>query len=591
MRKLLLFIYLLFSVLVFGQNEQLAQNYFDKGEFEKALSSYEELIKSQPNNGVYFQKLVACYQQLQQFENAEKTIQTRLDKFKQPNLLVELGYNFQLQKKQDKAQKYYDQAIAKIEENPTYVYSVASAFESKVLLENALKTYNLAAEKNPKFNFDYQTALLYGQLGNTDMMIDKMLTYAYTYPDNSVLVQNQLARFMSEDTGDTFSTTLRKGLLVRAQKNQDIFWNQYLSWFFVQQKEYSKAFIQEKAIYKRNPESFYNIINLAQLAIEEKEEETAKEILGYILENTQNQELQIYAHYYLMSLKIEKAKEKDYKAIQTELELLIKQYGVTPYSLNLQTLQAHFLTFNMNDTEQAKTILKNASALPLNKYQLAEVKMELGDILLFEEKFNQALIYYAQIEEDLKNDEVGHEASLKVAKTSYFKGDFDWAKKQLKELKSSVSQLIANDALEIYLLINDITVEDSTQVALKKLAHADYLLYQNKNTAALQQFELILQQHKGESIEDITLLKIGRTYEKIGEYDKALSQYQKIIELYPTGIYIDEALYFSAEIYRDRNEPEKAKALYEKILFNHQDSIYFIDARIKFRQLRGDFTS
>jgi hypothetical protein len=61
-----------------------------------------------------------------------------------------------------------------------------------------------------------------------------------------------------------------------------------------------------------------------------------------------------------------------------------------------------------------------------------------------------------------------------------------------------------------------------------------------------------------------------------------------IIDQHSDGIYIDEALYFSAEIYNKQFLPEKAKPLYEKILFNHQDSIYFVEARKKFRQLRGD---
>jgi hypothetical protein len=61
-----------------------------------------------------------------------------------------------------------------------------------------------------------------------------------------------------------------------------------------------------------------------------------------------------------------------------------------------------------------------------------------------------------------------------------------------------------------------------------------------------------------------------------------------IIDQHSDGIYIDEALYFSAEIYNKQLLPEKAKPLYEKVLFNHQDSIYFVEARKKFRQLRGD---
>jgi tetratricopeptide (TPR) repeat protein len=255
----------------------------------------------------------------------------------------------------------------------------------------------------------------------------------------------------------------------------------------------------------------------------------------------------------------------------------------------LQLIQAHFVAFNLKDSEQGRAIIKKTLDLQLNDYQVAKAKMELADILLFEEKFNQALIYYSQIEMDLKNDEVAHEASLKAAKTSYFKTDFVWALKQFKELKSANTQLIANDALEYFLLINDNTVADSTQTALKEFAKGDYLLYQNRNKEAIAQFQSVLEKYKGQEIEPVTLLRLGKIYEKIGDYNLALSQYQEIVDHHSDGIYIDEALFFSAEIYDKKlAEPEKSKALYEKIIFNHQDSIYFVEARKSFRKLRGD---
>jgi tetratricopeptide (TPR) repeat protein len=589
MKHLFSYILLFFSLIAFSQNEQLAMNYFDKGEFEKAIISYDDLLKNQPANSFYFQKLVESHQQMQHYDVAEKLIQERLNKYKQPALLVELGYNFQLRKDASKSKKYYDQAVEKIKENPSNVYAIGGAFEKKTLLDYALQSYKLAVTLEPKMNFNYQMAVLYGQSGKTDLMIETFLDESFANPNSTIMIQNQLSRFMTEEAEESFNISLRKALLLRAQKNQDIFWNQFLSWFFVQQKEYSKAFIQEKAIYRRDPESFSNIVNLAQLALEENEEETAQEIFGFVLENTQDQDLQILANYYLMEAKIKKAPEKNYPAIKAELDLLVKKFGITPYSLQLQILQAHYTTFNMKNPEEGKAILKRTLELPLNKYQTADVKMELADILLYEEKFNQALIYYSQIEEDLKNDPVGHEASLKAAKTSYFKTDFEWALKQFKELKSASTQLIANDALELFLLINDNTVADSTQVGLKKFARGDYLLYQNKNKEALEQFQSILKEYKGQEIEDETLLRIGQIYEKLGDYTSALSNYQSIIDNHKDGIYIDEALYFSAEIYNKQlKDVEKAKSLYEQVLFNHEDSIYFIDARKKFRQLRGD---
>lgn len=577
-----------FSLLVWSQSEQLAQNYMDRGEFEKAQIAYEELLKAQPGNYEFFLKTVNCYQQLQQFAKAEKAIQERYTIYKQGQFLVELGYNYQLQKNTDKAKKYYDQAIEKIKNAPNEVYIIANSFEKKTLIDYALQAYQTALSVQPNFNFNFQMAVLYGQKGDTENMIEMFLTESYKTPQNLVPIQFQLARFITEDSNETFNETLKKALLIRVQKTQDIFWNEYLSWFYVQMKEYGKAFIQQKAIYKRNPESFSNIINLAQLAIEEKDTETAKEILNFVLLNTKDLDLQIKSNAYLVELKIAKATPQDYPAILLELNTLLKQYGESPYTLSLLKLKAHFLTFNLKDSEAGKALLKRVLEMPINRDQTAEIKMELADMLLFEEKFNQALIYYSQIESDANNSPIGQEANLKIAKTSYYKGDFKWANHQLEVLKSASTQLIANDALDMFLLISDNTVEDSTQVALKKFSRADYLLFQDKKQDALAAFQAILKENKGDAIEPVTLLRIGKIYESLGDTASALANYKQILDNFKECIYIDEALFFSAEIYFQLNDVTNAQPLYEDIITHHEDSIYYVTAQKKYRKLRGD---
>ncbi len=588
MKKFFLLFLFGFTFAIYAQNEQLAQNYFDRGEFEKALISYQELLKSQIGNSNYFDRTIECYQQLKQFDKAEKEIDERFTKYKQGNLLVQLGFNFQLQKAQEKANKYYDDALDYIRKNPFEVYAIAYLFEKKGIIEYALQSYQIAIEKDPKLNFNFQMALLYGQKGDTDMMIEKFLNEAFDNPQNNIVIQNQLSRFMTEEGQVEFNELLKKKLLLRAQKSQDLFWNEYLSWYYVQLKEYGKAFIQEKAIYKRNPESFTNIVNLAQLAIEENQEDEAKEILQYVLENTKDLDLQIQSHSYLLEMRIKKVQPKDYPLIDKELDELIKKFGVSPFSLPLLKIKAHFVTFNLKDAELGKMILKNALEMPLNKYQNADIKMELADVMLFEQKFNQALLYYSQIEEDMKNDVIGQEASFKTARTSYFKEDFKWASHQLKVLKSASTQLIANDALDLFLLISDNTVEDSTQVALKKFAKADFLLYQDKKKEAMISFQDILKENKGDAIVPVTLLRIGKIQEQQNDFIAALTNYKQILDNFKECIYIDEALFFSAEIYNQLKEPEKAKPLYEEIITKHPDSIYYVTAQKKYRQLRGD---
>ncbi|NNE75782.1 MAG: hypothetical protein HKN31_01775, partial [Pricia sp.] len=379
-------------------------------------------------------------------------------------------------------------------------------------------------------------------------------------------------------------------LLKNAQKNPDILWNELLSWLFVQQEEYESAFRQEKAIFKRTDgASIQRLEGLAHLAMEKKKTESAKEIFEYISSNTNDEVTKLNAQLNLIDLELLDSNKRKLEATQKQFDELIDIHGYKSQTLQLQVAYANFLTFKQDAPEPAIDILKKSLELPLNNRGKAFVKLALGDILVFDQKFNEALIYFSQVQKDLKNDVLGQNARYKVAQTSFYKGDFDWALTQLKVLRGSTSQLIANDAMQLSLLISDNSLEDSTQTALKKYARADLLGYQNKTKEAIAELDEILTNHKGEKIEDEALLKQGQLLEGQKEYGAAEFNYQKITEFYANDILADDAHFALAELYRNvLNEPEKAKAHYEKIIYNYQDSYYFPQARKNFRILRGD---
>ena len=437
MKKIFTYLFFFFSLISVAQNEQLAQNYFDKGEFDKAASLYEELEKKQPNNFYFTQKLVSCYQGLKQFEKAEKLLLNKKEKFNQPNYFVELGYNSQLQKEASKADSYYKKAIDAVANQPNYAYQIGQAFEQKTLLQQAYTTYEIGQKNSSGMNFDYQMALLQGQMGNLDVMVVKLLDYSFSNVNATLNVQNQLVLFMQDDAENVFANSLKKELLLRTQKTQDIYWNQFLSWLYVNQKEYNKAFIQEKSIYKRNPESFDDIIQLAQICVNEKDNETAQAIFEFILQNTTDESTILNAQYFLLKNEIENARPEKYPIIQSKFDTLLSQYGGSPFSVDLRLLAAHFKAFYQNDFESSKALLDKTMEMPLNIRQKAEVKMELADVLVFNEKFNQAIIYYAQIQNDLPNDEFSHEASMRMAKTSFFKKRFQLEHETSERIETS----------------------------------------------------------------------------------------------------------------------------------------------------------
>ena len=591
MQKTFLFILVLLG-LNFGlaqNSEILADSYYKKGEYKKALIIYENLNKEKPYSYKFIYKLVDTHQQLEQYDLAENILIQRLAKRRNPTLLVELGYNFQLKDSLDRAEKLYNEAIAYIDEKPNYIYSIAKKFEDHSLLEQAIRVYDKGKLLTPDKNYSIQLARIYGDQGNIEKMFANYIEYIAYKPNYVNNIKRAISDFISENRTNENNTHLRRALLKKIQKEPNPYWYEMLSWLYVQEKAYNKSFIQEKALYKRNPESLDRIIELAVTALNDNDDITAKNIFNYILETTQDAGTALTAHQYILDIDTKNASGKELKQIDETYNNLFNEFGKSELTLPLQLAYGKFLAFHQKDTKAATIFLRQSLKLNISEFQEAKVKLLLADILVLQEKFNEALIFYSQIQANLKNSTISQEARFKVAKTSYYKGDFDWAESQLKILKSSTSQLIANDALDLKLLISDNKFEDSTQTALKYYAKADLFAFQNKTDNAISLLDKILEEHKGESITDQALFQQAKLFEKKKEYNKAEANYLQIIKDYSEDILADDAHYYLAELYNTHlAKPDEAKQLYEKIIFEFEDSIYFIEARKKFRMLRGD---
>ena len=592
MQKTLFIILVIFGLnFGFSQNsEVLADSYYKKGEFKKALIIYKNLSKEKPYSYKYIYKLVDTHQQLEQFDEAENILLKRLEKRRNPTLLVELGYNFQLKDSLDRAKTLYDEAITYIDQKPHYILSIAKKFEDHSLLDQAIQVYDKGKLLTPNKNYSIQLARIYGDQGNVEKMFENYIEYIAYKPNYLNNIKRAVSDFISENKSNENNTYLRRQLLKKIQQEPSPYWYELLSWLYVQEKAYNKSFIQEKALYKRNPESLDRIIELAVTALNDDDDETAKDIFNYILETTQDAGTKLTAHQYILGIDTNNAtSEKELKRIDETYNVLFDDYGKSELTLPLQLAYGEFLAFHQKDTESATAFLRKSMKLNISEFQEAKVKLLLADILVLQERFNEALIFYSQIQLSLKNSTISQEARFKVAKTSYYKGDFDWAESQLKILKSSTSQLIANDALDLKLLISDNKFEDNLQTALKYYAKADLFAFQNKTEKAITLLDKILEEHEGESITDQTLFQQAKLYEKKKQYNKAEANYQLIIKDWKEDILADDAHYHLAELYNTHlAKSEDAKQLYEKIIFEFEDSIYFIEARKKFRMLRGD---
>lgn len=587
-KTFILFNFLIINLFCYAQQNEfiIAENYFRNNEYEKAIQLYKKLFDKSPYNTTYLRKLITSYQETEQFLVAENLLSKKIKQ--RPNLTylnVIIGYNFERQQKDIEANKYYYKALNSLDKKGNYGSIIASLFKNYNKLDFAIDAYTKVMTNNPQANYGFQLAQIHGEKGDFPKMFESYVDLVDKNENYLNNVKRFTSRYINDDSQNENNNLFKKALLRKSVSNPKNIWNDLLAWLFIKQKQYSKALIQLKALLARNPDNLGRINELGKIALENKEYDTAKQCFNLVIEKTNYPTDKFNAINNNLRVAIA-TKELD---IEERFKAIFEKYGINKNTFRTQIAYANYLTFTKNNPEKAEQILGKAMEFANSKFTKAMVKLKLGEVLVYTGKFNKALIYFSQVQTKFKNHFLGQEARFKVAQTSYFKSDFKWAKAQLKVLKSSATQLIANDAANLFLTISDNEPKDSIASGLKEYAKADLLAFQNKNNEAIAILKDIIVNYKGQPIEDEALFKQAKLYIKQVRYDEAILNYTKIIALDKEGIYIDDVYYQMAELYNNElNNPEKAKEYYQKIIFDHPSSIYLVVARKKFRKLRGD---
>ncbi|KAB1158958.1 tetratricopeptide repeat protein [Tenacibaculum aiptasiae] len=587
-KTFILFNFLIINLFCYSQQNDfiIAENYFRNNEYEKAIQLYKKLYDKSPYNTTYLKRLITSYQETEQFLVAENLLTQKIKQ--RPNLTylnVIIGYNYERQQNDSEANKYYQKALNSLNKKGNYGSVIASLFKNYNKLDFAIEAYTKTMENHPQANYGFQLAQIHGEKGDYPKMFESYVNLVDKNESYLNNVKRYTSRYINDDAENENNNLFKKALLRKSISNPKNIWNDLLAWLFIKQKQYSKALIQLKALLARDPDNLGRINQLGKIALENNEYETAKECFDLIIEKTNYPRDKFNAINNNLKIAIE-TKEPD---VEARFDKIFSKYGINKNTFRTQVAYANYLTFNKNNPEKAVDVLNKAKEFAGSKFSKAMIKLKLGEVLVYTGKFNKALIYFSQVQTKFKNHYLGQDARFKVAQTSYFKSDFKWAKAQLKVLKGSATQLIANDAANLFLTISDNQPKDSIPSGLKEYAKADLLAFQNKDNEAIAILNDIIKNYKGQPIEDEALFKQAELLVKQDKYDEAISNYTKIIALDKEGIYIDDVYYLMGELYNNElNNAEKAKEYYQKIIFDHPSSIYLVAARKKYRKLRGD---
>ncbi len=579
------------------QDRQLADQYLNNAEYEKAAQLYDKLMDRDPF-GTYSQYL-KCLLAMKDYDNAEKLVKKIIKKQPDfPNYVVDLGFVYASKGDNDKAKLQYEKAIKSMKPEQGQIIGLANTFFARQELDYALQVY-LEGKKmlRGSYSFYFETAEIYYQKGDFLKMTDEYLNSVQENPMLQQSVLNILQGRVGYDPDNSKTDFLRTALLRRIQKDPDqTEFSEMLIWLFIQQKDFDSAFIQAKALDKREKEDSGRIYNLGTLAVSNLNYDAALKCFQFVIDKGPNNVNYIPARMeYLNTLnkKVTESNtytktdllklEKDYKETLSEL-------GKSSKTASLVKGLAHLNAFYLDQPDSAIDNLEEAIRFPgISKTSQAECKLELGDIYLFTGNVWDSDLLYKQIEKDFKNDPLGQEAKFRAARLDYFRGDFLWAQAQLDVLKSATSQLIANDALSLSLLISDNMGLDSTMDALLLYSRADLFTYRNKTDEALVVLDSLLKQYPNHSLVDDAWFKQAQIMDMRHNWAAEDSLYEKIVSNDSASVLADDALFRRAELFENKlKNKQKAMELYESLLVKYPGSLFAVEARKRYRTIRGD---
>jgi tetratricopeptide (TPR) repeat protein len=282
--------------------------------------------------------------------------------------------------------------------------------------------------------------------------------------------------------------------------------------------------------------------------------------------------------------------QPDLLSLQKNYSDVLDELGKNAQTVSLVKGLAKIEAFYLHEPDSAILLLEEAITYPglLLKTQ-AELKLDLADVLLLSGDVWEASLYYSQVEKSFKNDVIGHDAKFRNAKISYYTGDFNWAKAQLDVLKQSTSKLIANDALQLSLLISDNLTVDSLVAPLQMYSRADLMLFRNDTKGAVKTLDTLAMIYSWHSLADEIHYMRFKIAKQEHDFEKAVKELNIVADDFSYDILADDALFNLAEIYQYYYKDEnKAAEYYKKILFDHPGSLYVIEARKRFRAIRGE---
>jgi len=601
MKYILLLLFFCSITLSYGQTEtdiQLAQYYYTNGEFDKASMYYEKLYATDPSK-VIFTRYFECLMEIQDFKTAEKVIKKQANANKADlELQVTYAQFYEEVNEGSKAKKIYEEILESVNSNPGLTIQIYQAFIARGKVEYAKATLDKGRKLAPSYPFNFQYADYYSLAGNKPEMMREYIDYLEVQPSMKESIQlaiNSRVDLSKSESADFIA--LKELLIGKTQKqNAPLIYSEMLIWLFVQNQNFNGALIQAQSIDKRIQGDGSRVYDLGLICVENKANDIARKCFDYVISLGSNQPLYFEAQKSLLNTRFIEIttnraySEQEISATIQDYKAALERLGKSRFTFQIILELAHIKAFYGNQIEESIQDLTQLLQTPgLTDMQRAQVKMQLADVNVLGGDIWEASLLYMQVDTDFKFEPIGNEAKYKNARVFYFDGEFDFAQGQLGVLKESTSKIIANDALQLSVMITDNYGLDSNYQAMMWFATAERLIEQHRYDSAFVLFDSIQINFPMHSLADEILFRKGKAMEQQGKWVAAAEYYNDLLKFHSDDILGDDALFRLADMEENQfQNKEKALEYYKRLVIDFKGSLFSTEARNRIRVLRGD---
>ena len=585
---------------------QLADSYLRAGQTDRAISLLEDLYADSPNTYAFYNKLKEAYESVKQYDDAIALVDDRLAQNRTAVRISEKARLLYLKGDEEAAFAAWDDALATAPDQATTYRIVYQALVDARRFERAVDVLlEGRTQLGRPDEFRIQIAYLYSLTGQHTAAIDEYLALLADNERRLGFVRSRLSTFIQQD--DALTASIEGAEAAVRTTPMNLAYRELLAWLYMESEDYRAAFDVYRAVDRLQQENGRRLLGFARQAADAEVYGVALDAYDELLTRYPDAPVAPEAQHSLGDMHRRWAETTGervfddrgnriaaphYEAAADAYRTYLQQYpNRDAYPLVLRKLgrlqQDVFLRLN-----EAEAALREVVDRYPDTDAADEARYDLGRLALMRNDLDEAQLAFSRLVERLRTGDLAEQARYELALLQFYEGAFETATTRLRTTNTNTSTDVANDAIELKVLILQNKGPDSLNTPLRQFAEARLEHRQRRFQQALTTLDSLLATQGQHPLNDEARFLRAAVLRDQGRADSAEAAFAELPLLFPQSPLADRSLFEAARLQEDAlGQPESALATYTRILEEYPSSLLAPRARERIRALQTSVNS